>query len=116
MRWGVPVAAARGDWPLDPPRQSAVRPDGPLDFDWPLVPATDAELNEPDPAWWGRLESIKAPTLVIAGGPASSVPQDRLAALAARIPGARLVTVDAGHLVHETRPEEFLALLKAFGV
>lgn len=102
--------------PLDPPRPPAVRPDEPLDFDWPLVPATDAELNEPDPAWWDRLESIKAPTLVIAGGPASSIPQDRLAALAARIPGARLVTVEAGHLVHETRPDEFLAALEDFGI
>jgi pimeloyl-ACP methyl ester carboxylesterase len=54
------------------------------------------------------------PTLVIAGGPTSGVPQDRVAALAERIPDARLVTVDAGHLVHENRPEEFLALVEPF--
>ncbi|MGW0698434.1 alpha/beta fold hydrolase [Streptomyces sp. NPDC002867] len=102
--------------PLDPPRPPAVRPEGPLDFDWPLVPATDAELNEPDPDWWDRLTEIKAETLVIAGGPSSGIAQDRIAALAARIPGARLVTVEAGHLVHETEPEKFLAALQNFGI
>lgn len=51
---------------------------------------------------------------MIAGGPTSGVSQDRVAALAERIPDARLVTVDAGHLVHENRPGEFLAVVEPF--
>ncbi|MFF3290873.1 alpha/beta fold hydrolase [Streptomyces sp. NPDC003023] len=102
--------------PLDPPRPEAEPPAGPLDFDWPVVPDTDAELNEPDPAWWERLTAIEAPTLVIAGGPTSHVPQDRLGMLAARVPDGSLVTIEAGHLVHENRPEEFVAALKSFGL
>ena len=68
----------------------------------------------PGPMWWDHMGRITMPTLVIAGGPTSGVPQDRVAVLAERIPDARLVTVDAGHLVHESRPEEFLALVEAF--
>jgi pimeloyl-ACP methyl ester carboxylesterase len=102
--------------PLDPPRPPAVRGEEPLGFDWPVVPATDRELNEPDPAWWEELTAITSPTLVIGGGPTSHVPQTRLAELAGRIPGGRLVTIDAGHLVHESRPEDFLTALKEFGI
>ncbi|MFF1510267.1 alpha/beta fold hydrolase [Streptomyces sp. NPDC058326] len=102
--------------PLDPPRPPAERPEGPLDFDWEIVPATDAQLNAPDPAWRAELPAITAPTLVLAGGPSSHLPQDHLARLAARIPGARLATIDAGHLVHTDRPEEFLAALRDFGL
>ncbi|MFH8932211.1 alpha/beta fold hydrolase [Streptomyces pristinaespiralis] len=102
--------------PLDPPRPPAVRGEEPLGFDWPVVPDTDRELNEPDPAWWQELTEITCPTLVIGGGPTSHVPQDRLAELAGRIPGGRFVTIDAGHLVHESRPEDFLKSLKEFGL
>ncbi|ALC25258.1 alpha/beta hydrolase [Streptomyces pristinaespiralis] len=102
--------------PLDPPRPPAVRGEEPLGFDWPVVPDTDRELNEPDPAWWQELTEITCPTLVIGGGPTSHVPQDRLAELAGRIPGGRFVTIDAGHLVHESRPEDFLKALKEFGL
>ncbi|MFI8913292.1 alpha/beta fold hydrolase [Streptomyces sp. NPDC053513] len=102
--------------PLDPPRPVAERPEGPLAFDWAVVPTTDAQLNAPDPAWREGLAAITAPTLVIAGGPTSHIPQDQLAGLADRIPDARLVTIGAGHLVHNTRPAEFLAAIREFGV
>ncbi|MER5432439.1 alpha/beta hydrolase [Streptomyces sp. NPDC002588] len=101
-------------FPFDPPRPATGRPEGELSFDWALVPATDAQMNTPDPAWWERMGAIPAPTLVVSGGPASHVPQDRVEAVAARIPGARLVRVDAGHLVHGTRPAEFLAAVEPF--
>ncbi|MGX6739387.1 hypothetical protein [Streptomyces peucetius] len=52
----------------------------------------------------------------MAGGPASHIPQDQLAALADRIPDGRLVTIEVGHLVHESRPQEFFAALKSFGL
>ncbi|MFJ3767224.1 alpha/beta fold hydrolase [Streptomyces sp. NPDC090082] len=102
--------------PLDPPRPVAERPEGPLAFDWAIVPATDAQLNAPDPAWRADAARITAPTLVLAGGPSSHVPQDRLARLAGDIPGARLVGIDAGHLIHETRPAAFLAAIREFGL
>ncbi|SED96790.1 alpha/beta fold hydrolase [Streptomyces sp. TLI_105] len=102
--------------PLDPPRPVAERPEGPLAFDWDIVPTTDAQLNAPDPAWREGLAAITAPTLVIAGGPTSHIPQDQLSGLADRIPAARLVTIETGHLVHSTRPAEFLAAVREFGL
>jgi pimeloyl-ACP methyl ester carboxylesterase len=100
--------------PLDPPRPPAERPEGELPFDWAMVRATDEQRNAPDPVWWHHMDRITMPTLVIGGGATSPIPQDQVAQLAGLIPGASLVTVDAGHLVHETRPEEFLAVLREF--
>lgn len=102
--------------PLDPPRPVPPRPDGALDFDWPLVPAIDAQLNDPDPAGRELLGDITAPTLVIGGGPSSRIAQEDLARMARAIPGAEFVTIDAGHLVHTERPEEFVAALRSFGI
>nr|WSY57156.1 alpha/beta hydrolase [Streptomyces sp. NBC_00886] len=100
--------------PFDPPRPPTERPAGDLPFDWAMIEATDARANNPDPMWWDYMGRITMPTLVIAGGPTSGIPQERVTVLAERIPNARVVTVDAGHLVHETRPEEFLAVLEPF--
>lgn len=103
-------------FPLDPPRPPAERPEGPLGFDWEIVPSTDAQLNAPDPAWRDELPAISAPTLVVAGGPTSHVRQDQLYWLADRIPGARCVTIGAGHLVHTDAPDAFLRALREFGL
>ncbi|MFJ4955607.1 alpha/beta fold hydrolase [Streptomyces sp. NPDC088739] len=102
--------------PLDPPRPPAVRPAGALGFDREIVPATDTQLNDPEPSWCEGLSAITADTLVVAGGPAGHVPQDQLSRLAGSVPGARLLTIAAGHLVHTERPEEFLAALRESGV
>lgn len=110
------IEEAPPPFPLDPPRPPAEHPGGELDFDWPVVPATDVQLNDPDPEGRERLGEITAPTLVIGGGPRSHVAQEDLARMAGQIPGARHVTIDAGHLVHTERPEEFLAALRSFGV
>jgi 3-oxoadipate enol-lactonase len=83
------------------------RPAGPLEFDWAVVPAIVGEVNAGDPAAWEGLATITAPTLLIGGGPASHIPQDMLAAAAARIPRCDLVTIPAGHHVHTARPAEF---------
>ncbi|MGW3103805.1 alpha/beta fold hydrolase [Streptomyces sp. NPDC001100] len=100
--------------PFDPPRPPTERPEGQLPFDWAMIEAADVQANLPDPTWWDHMGRITMPTLVIAGGPSSGVPQDRVVTLAERIPDARLVTIDAGHLVHENRPEEFLAAVEPF--
>ncbi|CAM5593609.1 Alpha/beta hydrolase OS=Streptomyces alboniger OX=132473 GN=CP975_28855 PE=4 SV=1 [Streptomyces alboniger] len=100
--------------PLDPPRPPAERPEGDLPFDWAMVRATDEQRNAPDPVWWDHMERISMPTLLIGGGATSLIPQDQIAVLAGLIPDARMVTIGAGHLVHETRPEEFLAVVQDF--
>ncbi|MFE0642447.1 alpha/beta fold hydrolase [Streptomyces sp. NPDC058877] len=102
--------------PLDPPRPVLRRPEGPLPFDWEVVPTTDAQLNAPDPAWRAGLSAITVPTLVLAGGPTSHIPQEQLTGLVEAVPRARLVTVGAGHLVHRDRPADFLAAIREFGV
>ncbi|GGN39472.1 dihydrolipoamide acetyltransferase [Streptomyces kronopolitis] len=101
--------------PADPPQEVPPRPAGPASFDWQAKIAVVAERNAPDPAWWEAVARVTVPTLVIAGGETSHVPQEQLAALAERLPDARLVTVEgAGHLVHEERPGEFLAAVASF--
>ncbi len=102
-------------FPADPPRPVPVRTDEERDFDWDVLPATDAQYNDPDPAWREGLASITSPALLIAGGPASHMPQDRLARTAELIPGCRLATVGVGHLIHQDAPEAFLAELRAAG-
>lgn len=103
--------------PLDPPRGFVARPDEELAFDWPVVADTNAQLNAPDPAWRERLAELAVPTLLVAGGESGGIEiQDRIAGMAARIPGGRLVTIDAGHSVHTVRPDEFVAELREFGI
>jgi 3-oxoadipate enol-lactonase len=98
------------------PRERAApdRPAGELPFDWEMVLAIRGQINHPDPAWQGRPGRITAPTLVIAGGPDSHVPQDWVADLARQIPGARLETIEAGHSIHEADPDAFTRAALAF--
>jgi 3-oxoadipate enol-lactonase len=65
------------------------------------------QIDNPDPAWLERLSQITAQTLVLGGGPVSYIPQDRVAKLARRIPHARIETIPAGHLIHQTEPAAF---------
>jgi pimeloyl-ACP methyl ester carboxylesterase len=101
----------------DPVHPRRVVPTGPADddsCDWRAVAAVRSRLNAPDPSWWKLFAAITAPTLVVAGGAASTLSQDGMAAIADRVPDGRLVTIETGHLVHATRPAEFLAEVKAF--
>ncbi len=88
-------------------RELPARPEGQLAIDWEMVLAVRRQIDNPDPAWFERLSQISAQTLVIGGGSASPIPQDRVAELASRIPGARHETIPAGHLIHATEPEAF---------
>lgn len=90
------------------------RPDRPLPYDFAVVNTLIDQINDPDPAWWDDTEHIRVPTLVIAGGPDSHVDQDRLGKLARRMPDARLVTIAAGHQVHEAQPDAFVAAVRRF--
>jgi pimeloyl-ACP methyl ester carboxylesterase len=102
---GVPHAR-----PAAPPS----RPHGELDFDWTMVEQVRPEIDDPDPRWGDVVARIVVPTLVIAGGSSSPVPQDHVAELVAAVSDGRLVTVDAGHLVHATEPDEFARQLLEF--
>jgi pimeloyl-ACP methyl ester carboxylesterase len=95
--------------------QRPAEPPEPVPYDWALVAPILGQLAQPDPAWWDGLTGIKAPTLLVGGGPTSHIPQGELTEVAARIPDCRLVTVPAaGHAVHTTRPAEFLAEVEPF--
>lgn len=83
-------------------------------YDREIRPSILRDLNTPDPSWWTNLDMITAPTLVLAGGPASFLPQDTIAAVADRIPAGRLVTIGAGHRIHQDAPDEFVAAVKSF--
>lgn len=83
------------------------RPDGPLPFDWAAIVAIAAEVNDPTHRWWRHLPMLDVPTLVIGGGPTSSIPQEVLARAAALVPDCTLVTIPAGHHVHESQPQAF---------
>ncbi|WP_344447629.1 alpha/beta hydrolase, partial [Kitasatospora nipponensis] len=71
-------------------------------------------LDTPDPAWLERLDRITAETLVLAGGPRSHLSQEGVAELARRIPGGRVVTIPAGHLIHSAEPEAFTEAVATF--
>jgi len=98
------------------PRPPALpaRPAGVLAFDWRLVEQVRPEIDDPDPAWAQVAAAVRAPTLVIAGGPRSTVPQEHVADLVRTLPDAQLVTLDTGHLVHATNPQDFLRAARTF--
>ncbi|MET7878352.1 alpha/beta fold hydrolase [Micromonospora profundi] len=98
------------------PRPPALpeRPAGDLPFDWRMVEQVRPQIDDPDPGWADIVARITAPALLIAGGPSSPVPQQHIAELADRLADARLTTIAAGHLVHQTAPAEYLRTLTAF--
>jgi pimeloyl-ACP methyl ester carboxylesterase len=100
--------------PAEPPREVPESPDEPASYDWEVLRGINSERNDPDPVWFDRLIKITCPTLVIAGGPASHLPQDQIAAMADRIPDGELVTVPAGHEVHKDDLPGFLKVLGTF--
>jgi pimeloyl-ACP methyl ester carboxylesterase len=98
----------------DPPRAVPEDRDESVSFDWAMVAAIYRQRNDLDPAYGDRLPAITAPTLIVAGGETSHMPQREMVRMAEMIPECRLVTIDAGHFVHENRPEEFGAEVGAF--
>ena len=59
----------------------------------------------------GRLEGIGIPTTVLAGSADAAAPPERMRAIADAVPGARIVVVEGGHMLHLERPSEFSAEL-----
>lgn len=83
-------------------------------FDWPMLQAVIAELNDPDPAAWDELPAITLPVLVVGGGATSANDQGELVELAGRVPDGRVVTIDVGHHVHRVAPDDYLAQVRPF--
>ena len=106
------VEDATPPYPTDRPMPE--RPEGPLPFDWPVVPAIRGQITEASTAWWDRLSEITAPTLLIGGGPTSHIAPEKLEDVARRIPECTLTTIPAGHYVHATAPAEFAATVLEF--
>lgn len=97
------------DAPPPFPRERPVpaRPAGELPFDWAVVPAIVQEVNDPSLRWWKQLPEITAATLLVGGGASSHIPQDLLVDVCKAVPECTLVTIPAGHDVHESEPEAF---------
>ena len=98
----------------DRERPRHVKPDVELSFDWPVVPAISGLASEYDADCWGALPEIGAPTLIVAGGPKSQIPQAKLDEVATLIPSCQLVTVPAGHHVHAEDLAGFIDAIKGF--
>jgi pimeloyl-ACP methyl ester carboxylesterase len=98
------------------PRQRGIpgRPEDELPYDWDMVLAIRRQIDNPDPAWLGRLGRITAETLVIGGGPPSYIPQDWVVRLARQIPDARMETIAVGHLIHQADPRAFIRAALGF--
>lgn len=64
--------------------------------------------------WLDRLHEIRCPTLVIAGTADTGATPEMAQQIAERIAGARLETLDAGHLSVAEQPEAFAERLRGF--
>lgn len=85
-----------------------------MPFDWRVVEQVRPEIDHPSAHWGDLLRAIVAPTLAVAGGPSSPVPQGHVSELVDLVRDGRMVTIDSGHLVHATHPDEFTSHLVAF--
>ena len=90
------------------------RPAGDLPFDWRVVEQVRPEIDDFDPGWTDAVASIRAPTLVVAGGASSPVPQGQVADLSRVLRDGQITTIDAGHLVHAVEPGRFIDRLQSF--
>lgn len=96
------------------PPATPARPASELDFDWAVVEQVRPEIDDPAPHWSDTFARIALPTLAISGGPQSFVSPQHVAQVAAKIPQGSHVTVDAGHAIHTSEPEQFLRLVHTF--
>jgi 3-oxoadipate enol-lactonase len=101
------------DTPPPFPRTRALpeQPEGDLPFDWRVVPEIADQVNDPTRRWWTHLPDVSSPTLLIGGGPTSHIPQNLLVEVAQLVPDCTLITINAGHNIHQTAPKEFIDAL-----
>jgi pimeloyl-ACP methyl ester carboxylesterase len=99
--------------PFPRPPAARERPAEPPSFDWDATALSD-EFTDPPPSWGAALSDIKSPALLIAGGQDSHLDDGRLAEMAALMGDCELTAIEAGHMVHATRPAEFTEAVTAF--
>lgn len=90
------------------------RPDGELEFDWAVVEQVRPEIDQPAASWPATLAALSVPTLVISGGPNSFVPQEHVIELVALAQRGQFATIEAGHCIHATKPDQFVRTVRAF--
>jgi len=95
-------------------RAEPVRPLIDPPFDWDALAAVVAELNDPDPRWWARISVISAPTLMLAGGVSSHVPQHLFAEALTLLRNGQIAEIPVGHHIHRDAPDRFMAALTPF--
>jgi pimeloyl-ACP methyl ester carboxylesterase len=86
------------------------KPSVPVPFDWGVVELRQM-IRTPDRLWWERLRKIQSPTLIVGGGAASQVDQDRLRQVGDTIAHCRFVTINVGHSIHRAEPARFAQLV-----
>lgn len=86
------------------------RPDQAVDYAWEARQQLFRQLNSADPAWWRDLEKVTAPTLLIAGSPAEA----ELSEVARILPNGQLITIPAGHWIHENQAAAFVRAIRTF--
>ena len=87
-------------------------PDAP--FDWAAVQAYVRDLESPDPRWWDQVGAVTAPTLLLAGGACSPVPQDLFGDVLDKLPHGQLVEIPVGHNIHRDAPQAFTEAVTTF--
>ena len=93
--------------PLPRDRPIPDRPTERINFDWDVAPAIIGQVNRGEPDVWSKLVDITAPTLLVGGGVDSHIPQQQLEDVRNLIPACELVTLPAGHYVHQALPDVF---------
>lgn len=112
-RVGV-LVLAESPPPFPQQRPIPERPGEVLGYDWRARVDLIGQVNSPGAGWFGELAVVRAPTLVIGGGPTSPFPQEQMRAMAEQVPNGRFHELPVGHGVHREAPEEFVALLTEF--
>ena len=90
------------------------RPEIDPPYDWDALAAIVAELSDPDPRWWEQIASISAPTLMLAGGASSHVPQHLFTEALTLLRDGRLTEIPVGHRIHRDAPDRFVAAVAPF--
>lgn len=83
------------------------RPPGQLPFDWEAIKQLVTAVHDPARSFWPQLRDVAVPTLVLAGGQASTAAQDLVLETAQLIPNSHYATIDVGHHIHRDAPDEF---------
>lgn len=77
-------------------------------------PPAEQAAPSNDDLLWAACAAVKCPTLLVHGAQSYLIPLDGMERMARTIPDARLVEVDAGHVVPLENPTGFFAAVNSF--